>query len=345
GDAGAPTTSGPAAAVTDGPTTTKPVVVTTTTERPRRKTHLDQPLGFGMAGDDVVQVQRRLRQLGFAPGPIDGQFGGLTQASVWAFEKLVLDTPRAEATGIVTDRMWQRMQDDIRFEPRRPDADTADHTEVYLPQQVAIFFRDDEPVLITHISSGTGERWCDEVTISPGEIGNVEGTEPLKRGECGVSDTPGGVYHYDRAVEGIRESALGSLWNPVYFNYGIAIHGAQTVPLYPASHGCIRMPLTISETFQKFVSIGDAVYVFDGEHDPEDTGSPPPTFNSLDPDYTTTTTSTTSTTTTTTVPETTTPRTTEPEPEPTSPPRTTTTTSPPTTKPPRSDPTPPTSRP
>ena len=81
------------------------------------------------------------------------------------------------------------------------------------------------------MSSGTGEEWCEEVTISPGERGNETGTEPLKKGECGISNTPGGVFEYDRRVEGIRESGLGSMWNPVYFNYGIAIHGAMNVPL------------------------------------------------------------------------------------------------------------------
>ena len=43
-------------------------------------------------------------------------------------------------------------------------------------------------------------------------------------------------------VEGIRRRALGGMWDPVYFNYGIAMHGALNVPLEPASHGCIRIP-------------------------------------------------------------------------------------------------------
>ena len=107
---------------------------------------------------------------------------------------------------------------------------TANHTEIYLPEQVVIVFQNDKPALITHISSGDGDEWCEEVTISPGERGNEPGTEPLKKGECGISNTPGGVFKYDRQVEGIRESGLGSMWNPVYFNYGIAIHGALNVP-------------------------------------------------------------------------------------------------------------------
>jgi len=270
-------------------TSTAPVVVTEATTAPVQKSNLEEPIGKGMAGDDVQAVQNRLKELGFDPGPIDGQFGEITRAAVWAFEKLIMQTPRSEATGIVTNTMWQRMQDPLVVVPRRPDANSANHTELYLPEQVVIFFQGDAPALISHMSSGTGDKWCEEVTISPGEYGNEEGTEPLKRGECGVSVTPGGVFEYDRRVEGVRQSALGGMWNPVYFNYGIAIHGALQVPLEPASHGCIRIPLPLSEYFQDLVANGDQVFVFDGVKEPEDYGAQLPIFNTRDPDYSTTT--------------------------------------------------------
>ncbi len=264
------------------------------------KVPLTRTLSKGLAGEDVQRVQQRLTDLGFVPGPIDGIYGDQTIKSVWAYEKLVLGVPSNAPTGKVTPEMWDRMQDPFVIQPRRPNA-TPDHTEVYLPEQVLAVFHDDVPVMITHMSSGTGEEWCEEVTISPGEYGNRDGEEPIVRGECGVSNTPGGVYTFYRQVEGIRDSALGSMWNPVYFNYGIAIHGALNVPLQPASHGCIRIPLNISESLQDIVGMGDQVYVWDGVREPEENGSPPPTFNWLDPNYETTT-----TTSTTTVPETTT---------------------------------------
>ena len=192
--------------------------------------------------------------------------------------------------------MWDAMQDPFVIQPRRPNA-TTNHTEVYLPEQVLAVFHDDVPVMITHMSSGTNEEWCEEVTISPGEYGNRDGEEPIVRGECGRSNTPGGVFEFYRQVEGIRDSALGSMWNPVYFNYGIAIHGALNVPLQPASHGCIRIPLGISEGLQDLLSMGDQVFVWDGIKEPEENGSPPPTFNWLDPNYETTTTTAETTTT------------------------------------------------
>ena len=278
------------------------VIATVETTAPVTKTQLDRTLSKGVAGADVQRVQQRLTDLGFVPGPIDGIYGDETIKAVWAYEKLVLDVESNQPTGQVSPEMWDAMQEPFVIQPRRPNA-TPNHTEVYLPEQVLAVFHDDVPVMITHMSSGTDEEWCEEVTISPGEYGNRDGEEPIVRGECGKSNTPGGVYDFYRQVEGIRDSALGSMWNPVYFNYGIAIHGALNVPLQPASHGCIRIPLAISEDLQDLVSMGDQVYVWDGIKEPEEYGSPPPTFNWLDPDYETTT---TLPETTTTVPESTT---------------------------------------
>ncbi len=297
------------------------------------KTVLDRTLAYGMVGDDVTRLQRRLLALKFNPGPVDGEYGALTEAAVWAYEKLVLGVAREEVTGQVTPRMWKAMQDPVPINARRPDAGR--HTEIYLPEQVLVAFDGNEPLFISHISTGTGEEWVEEVTISPGEYGNEDGKKPLTRLEQGLSITPGGVYHYDRLVKGRRESALGGMLNPVYFNYGIAVHGAFQVPPYPASHGCIRIPNYISAKFQRIVSLGEAVYVWDGEEEPEEYGAQLPPFNTV---LTTTTTSTTTTTTlppetTATTPPTEPPTTPEPTPAATTTtPKTTTTEAPTTTK-------------
>jgi hypothetical protein len=275
------------------------VIGSVATTAPVIKVPLERTLSKGLAGDDVKLVQQRLTELGFVPGPTDGIYGDQTIKAIWAYEKLVLGTASIAPTGKVTPDMWDELQEPFVIQPRRPNA-TPNHTEVYLPEQVLAIYHDNQPVMITHMSSGSNEQWCEEVTISPGEYGNRDGVEPLVRGECGISNTPGGVFTVYREVEGIRQSALGGMWNPVYFNYGIAIHGALNVPLQGASHGCIRIPLNISETMQELMGNGDQVFVWDGENEPEAVGSPPPTFNWIDPDYVSTS------TTTTTVPETTT---------------------------------------
>lgn len=277
------------------------------TSAPVVKSVIDRTLTKGMAGDDVSGVQQRLTDLGFRPGPVDGYFGDETRRAVWAYEKLVLEVPSDEPQGAVTPPMWDAMQDPFVIQPRRPDS-TPNHTEIYLPEQVVAVFHGDQAVFVTHMSSGDNSDWCEEVTISPGEYNNP-GDEPLVRGECGRSFTPGGVYHFNRRVEGVRQSSLGGMWDPVYFNYGIAVHGALNVPLHPASHGCIRIPLPLSPTFQELTANGDQVFVFDGVKEPEEYGEQKPYFNRIDPDYSTTTTTTTTvpaSTTTTTPPSTTT---------------------------------------
>jgi hypothetical protein len=287
---------------------------------------LSQALSQGMVGPEVEALQAALAALSFDPGPIDGVFGGATARSVWAFEKIVLGTPRTEMRGVVTADIWNQMNNGVRIAPRRTPGGT--HMEVYLPEQVSILFNHGEARVISHVSSGENIEWCDVV-----EIDLDDGTTEEK-GICGISLTPGGVFHFERKVDGWRNAKLGRLYQPVYFNYGIAIHGSGNVPDHPASRGCVRHPMHIAEYLPDLIEIGDAIYVFDGVEEPETYGAQSMIFDYPDPSWvppttTTTTTTTTSTTTSTTVPE---PATTLPATT-TSPPTTTstTTTSPPTT--------------
>ncbi len=242
----------------------------------------DHSLAVGASGSKVTALQDRLRRLGFDPGPSDGLFGPATERAVWAFEKFILDVDRADVTGVVTPETWVRMNAPIEVRPRRTNSGT--HLEVLLPKQVAVLYVESQVRLITHVSSGSGEEWCAVVVVD-----KDDGTQS-EQGICGVATTPGGVFHFERRVTGWRNSKLGRLYNPVYFNYGIAVHGASNVPSFPASRGCVRMPMHIAEYFPSLVGDGDLVYVFDGIKEPEDYGAQLPVFDYPDPTYTTTTT-------------------------------------------------------
>jgi hypothetical protein len=313
--------------------TTVPTPVTTSGEEPSLPP-ITRSLSQGLAGDDVQMLQERLAQLGFDPGPADGVFGTLTTQSVWAFEKLVMQTPRTEATGAISPDSWERLRDPgLGVQPRRSTNGQANHTEVYLPEQVMIVFHKDEPVLISHISSGevnadgTPKTYCETATYDTDNQGR-ELEEPVTKQVCALSKTPGGVFTYKRMVEGKRVSPLGGMWDPAYFNYGIAVHGALNVPNEPASHGCVRLPMHISSYYQDLVDVGDRILVWNGEKEPEQVTEREslPSFDYADPNATTTTTSTTTTSTTTTVP----PTTVTPAPTTTKPRSTTTTTTKPT---------------
>jgi peptidoglycan hydrolase-like protein with peptidoglycan-binding domain len=49
-----------------------------------------------MHGEKVKEIQRALRDAGFIPGRIDGEFGPLTQAAVVAFQQVKRLVPDGE---------------------------------------------------------------------------------------------------------------------------------------------------------------------------------------------------------------------------------------------------------
>jgi len=269
------------------------------------KTAFASPLAMGAAGDDVVQLQQRLTDLGFQPGPVDGQFGAGTQQAVWAYKKLVgnVEWEAFSQLGdqtVVTNELWQQMQEPaVQIQPRRPGA--GKHVEIYLPLQVlALFDENNKAIFVSHISSGdlnpdgSDATFCEEATYTTDIRGNPL-AEPETKQICAESKTPPGVFRFKRFEDGQHVSPLGGMKNPWYFNYGIAIHGAQNVPDHPASHGCVRMSNSLADIFPTLVEKGNAVYVwgYDGREPEGYTEKESlPSFNRPDPNATTTTTTT-----------------------------------------------------
>lgn len=228
-----------------------------------------RPVADGMIGDDVARVQQRLIELGLNPGPVDGVFGPLTLQAVWTFEKLALDIPTGELRGVVTDEMWERMQEPLIVSPNRPSGVGTTHIEIDLTHQVLVVFEDDEAVVLSHISSGDDHEWCETVTYDT-DVDGIRLEQSVEDAFCGVSRTPGGVFTVSHVVEGTWRTPLGPLVNPIYSNEGIAIHGSEAVPDRPISRGDVRVPIPVSERLMDVVDVGDRVFVWDGEHEPED---------------------------------------------------------------------------
>ncbi|MGH9187967.1 MAG: L,D-transpeptidase family protein [Acidimicrobiales bacterium] len=227
----APTTT------TTAPTTTSTAPITTTTTAPPPAAPEPEVLESGVEGPRTLALQQRLLDLRFDPGPLDGQFGTKTVQAVWAFQH----TYGVEATGQVAPDLWAAMQTAGPPEPLVPDGGP-NRTEISLDRQALYVYRDGQIALITHISTGTGQHYCDN-------------------GSCGTAITPTGNHRWERRISGWRESVLGLLYNPIYFKGGWAVHGSKSVPNHPASHGCVRIPMHIAEYFPDIVSNGDPVYV------------------------------------------------------------------------------------
>lgn len=239
----APTTE---ATTTTSTTTTTEAPTTTTTTEPVDPTTVPEEgvLKSGSVGSRTKAVQEALAAQHYDPGPADGQFGTRTTQAVWAFQALHglakdgIVGPETEAA-ILAAQPQQML---------RPELGPT-HTEVDLTRQVLIVWRDGQPALITHISSGSEIPFC-ETTEEFGE-------------ECGDAVTPVGVWRYERRIDGWREAPLGRLYKPVYFAPGgIAVHGAGSVPAHPASHGCVRIPMAVAEYFPSLVANGDVIEVF-----------------------------------------------------------------------------------
>lgn len=207
----------------------------------------DETFKVGAKGKRVRALQLRLRKLRYDPGPVDGRYGPTTLMAVWAFQKV----NGIEPTGTIGHRTRAAFGD-----PEQPKVlvrkGPGDRVEINLTKQVLTVYHHDEVELISHISSGSGrhycETWKDDAT---GETGT----------SCGVAVTPTGDYRAGYRIAGWRHSKLGYLYNPVYFNGGIAVHGEPAVPLYPASHGCVRIPMHTSTIFPRIVDDGERIYV------------------------------------------------------------------------------------
>ena len=74
------------------------------------------------------------------------------------------------------------------------------------------------------------------------------------------AQTPRGTFRIGRKVRGWRTSSLGRLYHPSYFVGGYAIHGGQ-LPGYPASHGCVRIPMSAAVNFYNWAVPGTSVTV------------------------------------------------------------------------------------
>jgi len=144
--------------------------------------------------------------------------------------------------------------------------------EIDVARQVMFHWVNGSLARILTVSTGNNERYCVD-------------------GECSVAVTPGGTFRIGRKAAGLEVAPLGELWWPMYFNGGIAIHGSPSVPAYPASHGCIRIPMYAAPTFYNEVSAGTRVHVLNSPEAeaPPDEGKAVP--SAVPPPDTTTTSS------------------------------------------------------
>ncbi|SEL87757.1 L,D-transpeptidase family protein [Nonomuraea pusilla] len=185
----------------------------------------------------MTRLQRWLNHDGYYWGKINGRYDEQTRFAVWALQKRA----RLQVKGEVGRAEWRALDRRLSVRPLVPGG-PPDRVEISLGRQLLTLYRDNRPVLVSHISTGAGVRYC-------------------KDGRCGTAITPVGDFRVASRAPGWTTGRLGSMYNSLYFVGGIAMHGSTKVPLHPASHGCVRLPLSTSERLFQLVQVGEPVYV------------------------------------------------------------------------------------
>ena len=198
-------------------------------------------LGPGMQGPEVHDLEQRLAGLRYHVGPVDGAYDADTESAVMAYQKV---TGMAR-TGRATPDVIAGIAATTAPPPPLVPGGGSSRVEIDLTRQVLFLYNGDGLVAILPVSTGSGERFCDG-------------------GWCRNAVTNTGSFKAYRHAKGWETSPLGRLYNPVYFDGGIAIHGSTSVPPHPASHGCVRIPLSAAEWFPGHVPLGTPVHVLGG---------------------------------------------------------------------------------
>jgi peptidoglycan hydrolase-like protein with peptidoglycan-binding domain len=199
-------------------------------------------LAPGMKGADVKALQQRLSALKYYPGAIDGQFGPDTQAAIWAFQEI----NGIKVTGVVDAATKKALVHPRTYKSPSYSGKRATRIEVSQALEVLVLFDNNKIKLISHVSSGGGYLY------------------DCSSSGCAQAVTPNGTYNTTVFMPGWVTVPLGAMYNPVFFISTVyAIHGDTYVPVGPASHGCVRVPMDVANFFHTLVKTpGTQVHVY-----------------------------------------------------------------------------------
>ncbi|HEV7681868.1 MAG TPA: L,D-transpeptidase family protein [Pyrinomonadaceae bacterium] len=185
---------------------------------------------------EIKEAERRLAELGYWTGAVDGVIDSATRSAVVAFQKC---EGRA-----VTGRLTNDELDAIRL-GASPEARELgyEHVEVDVDRQLLLLIDDKDAVRVLPISSGSEKEFPEA-------------------GETSVAHTPRGRFIVYDKVTG-WDGPPGGMYYSNYFSGGVAIHGYPSVPNGPASHGCIRIPIFAAREVSQLLPVGTIVLIYD----------------------------------------------------------------------------------
>ncbi len=183
------------------------------------------------------EAERLLSNLGYWTGAVDGLFDPATRSALIAFQKW----EGRPVTGRLTLDELEAIRTSASPKAREPGYA---HVEVDLDRQILMLVNDQDEVRVLPVSTGTGKPFVEE-------------------GEKSIAYTPRGRFLVYRKGVGWEKGPLGSVYYPNDISGGISIHGSGNVPLEPASHGCIRIPMFAAREVSRLMPAGTIVLVYD----------------------------------------------------------------------------------
>jgi peptidoglycan hydrolase-like protein with peptidoglycan-binding domain len=197
----------------------------TAVARPVRVTVLPRYAAPGSKGPVVRLLQSRLASLGYVVGR-RGSYDARTGRAVLAFRKAT----GLARTSVADKAVFAKLAAGAgRFHVRYPRHGR--HVEADLSKQV-----------IALIGAGA----------------KVERIYPMSSGKPSTPTILGSFRFYSK-TPGIN--AKGMVFSN-YFIRGYAIHGYAEVPVYPASHGCLRVPVPDAVPIYRWVRLGERIDVY-----------------------------------------------------------------------------------
>lgn len=178
----------------------------------------------GQCGDVVVGFKKAMRKMGYIAN--SGRcFGGKTARGVLAYRKVNgMSRSYRAGRGLVKSVFSGRGA----YRVLHPGA--GEHLEAPLSKQVLVFAKGDRPFAIYPVSSGK-------------------------------SSTPTVTGHFEFIRQEPGYNSHGMYYS-FYFYGGYAVHGYESVPDYPASHGCIRTFIADQPEIYNRINFGESIFVF-----------------------------------------------------------------------------------
>jgi hypothetical protein len=178
----------------------------------------------GECGEVVVGFKKAMRKMGYIAN--SGRcFGGKTARGVLAYRKVNGMTRGSRAGKGLVKRVFANRG---AYEVLHPGA--GEHLEAPLSKQVLVFAKGDRPFAVYPVSSGKSS-----------------------------TPTVTGHFTFQRTEPGYNSHGM---YYSFYFYGGYAVHGYESVPDYPASHGCIRTFIADQPEIYNRIDFGESIFVF-----------------------------------------------------------------------------------